>query len=49
MFPESRMAAEVRDVQNSGANVIVQSIKWAREHPEKEQALREVTKIFTRQ
>jgi ABC-type Fe3+ transport system substrate-binding protein len=48
MFPESRMAAEVRDVQNSGAKVIVQSIKWAREHPEKEETLREITKIFTR-
>jgi ABC-type Fe3+ transport system substrate-binding protein len=47
LFPESKMAAEVAKFRKSGAKVTIQSIDWALAHPEKEQALAEITRIFT--
>ena len=48
MFPESKLAGEVREAVSSATKAVVQSIEWAHAHPEKEKALAEVTKIITR-
>jgi ABC-type Fe3+ transport system substrate-binding protein len=47
MFPDSKMAGLLQEaLVASGGKMTQQTIKWAREHPEKDEALAEVTKIF---